>query len=55
VPYLAGSDGFYNPFAVVDHATNAVVETIDQLVEAIAAGNRSSFANPFVPFNLASP
>jgi lysophospholipase L1-like esterase len=47
--------GFYNPFAIVDPATNVVVETIDQLVQQIAAANRSSFANPFVPFNLASP
>ena len=47
--------GFYNPFAVVDPATNVLVETIDQLVQQIAETNRSNFANPFVSFNLASP
>lgn len=47
--------GFYNPFAIVDPATNVVVETIDQLVQQIAEANRSSFANPFLQFNLAVP
>jgi lysophospholipase L1-like esterase len=47
--------GLYNPFAIVDPATNVVVETINQLVQQVAEANRSSFANPFAQFNLASP
>src|SRR5262245_2229093 len=47
--------GFYNPFAIVDPATNVVVETIDQVVQQIAAANRARLANPFEAFNVASP
>src|SRR5262249_15792270 len=47
--------GFYNPFAINDPETNRVVETINHLVQQIAAANRSNFASPFTQFNLAPP
>jgi len=47
--------GLYNPFALVDPTTNLVPERINQVIQQIAAQNRAHFANPFIPFNVATP
>jgi lysophospholipase L1-like esterase len=47
--------GLYNPFAIVDPSTNVVAQTINQLIQQVAAVNRARFANPFIPINLGSP
>jgi lysophospholipase L1-like esterase len=47
--------GLYNPAAIAVPATNALVVTINQVIEAVAATSHSVFVNPFPAFNQAPP
>jgi GDSL-like Lipase/Acylhydrolase family len=46
---------YYNPYAVVDPSSNALVESLDGLIASVAGQQRARVANAFAAFNLAPP